>query len=511
MIDLNNLPYVDGVGFMPEKCCFRGTRVQLLDEIFHWVSSEQTSSRIFLLTGVAGSGKSSVAHSVASYFHQQKRLGSSFFFRRGYQGRDKPDHVFSTIARDLADREPVIKKKLHDVIKHNRSLASTASFSMQFQDLIITPTSDSTTIGPIVIVIDALDECESPTRREFFRQLAHGLVQLPSNYRVILTARPNDTVLSEFDSVPQEARKLMENVDVNSTNQDISAYVHSELLEIHPWPPNLDLTDVNTMLVQRAQGLFIWASTVCKFIKGDGEEGCVFSDERLEEVLKATPTDAQQRMDELYSTILRTLISWRKDDDHRSKFLLSVGVVMTVKVALSLRALAVLNGNHIPRMEAYVSSMGALFTGINSPTGQVHSLHPSFRDYLTDDQRSGEFFIDLKSIDVTLATLCINFMQEYIECDTCLNDIDPLPAKAPRYNADALQYACRFWIIHLHAVETPDDTFIQLLHAFMEKHVRRWLEIIGIWWDFDVARVLMSELVHWLKVMLNTTFGMTPN
>jgi hypothetical protein len=159
--ELNNLPYVEGVGFVPEKCCLHGPHVHLIDDIIQWVSSE-ADSKIFLLMGIAGCGKSSVTHTIASHFSQQKQLGSSFFFQRGYQGRDCPDRIVSTIACDLADREPFIKQRLCEIIKNNHSLSGTQSFDLQFQEFVLELTVDSTTIGPIVIVINALDECEGP-------------------------------------------------------------------------------------------------------------------------------------------------------------------------------------------------------------------------------------------------------------------------------------------------------------------------------------------------------------
>jgi hypothetical protein len=501
--ELNNLPYVEGVGFVPEKCCLRGTRVQLLDDIIQWVGSEEAGSNIFLLTGIAGCGKSSIAHTLASHFSQQKRLGSSFFFQRGYQGRDCPDHVFSTIARDLADHEPVIKQRLCEVIKNNRSLSGTQSFALQFQEFILKPTADSTTIGPVVIVIDALDECEGPHRRQFLRRLAIGLTELPHNYRMILTARPEDDILSELHTVPHKVWQLMENVDTKSTYDDILAFIRFELSELRRLPPTLDLVEAASMLTELSQGLFIWASTACKFVKGEGEKGYVFSDKRLERVLNAPPLGIQQRLDELYSTVLETVFPWNEDDSCRPDFLSTIGIVIIMRIPLPVPAIFALMGDHIPGIEGHLGCMGALLNGVADDSIPVRALHPSFGDYLVDQGRSGAFSVCRDVINIKLATASVEFMRKYIEHDLCTpfealhSDSNP----KIHYNQEALQYACRFWIPHLCSVDAIEESVMQLILDFITSLLSRWLEVISTWWDVGLTHTLLAELLEWLEVI----------
>ncbi|KDQ54643.1 hypothetical protein JAAARDRAFT_94669, partial [Jaapia argillacea MUCL 33604] len=113
--------------------------------------------RAFLVTGVAGSGKSAIAHTVARHFSDQKRLGSSLFFKRNVT--ERPETLFGTIARDLADSDPEFRSKLLGVVRGSRSLIQTTSVLRQFQSFILEPTKDLMMVGPLVIVIDALDEC----------------------------------------------------------------------------------------------------------------------------------------------------------------------------------------------------------------------------------------------------------------------------------------------------------------------------------------------------------------
>ena len=106
------MPYAEGAKYDPYKQCLGGTRQQIIEEITEWANSVDDPHRILLLTGVAGSGKSTIAHTVARLFDHLKRLGASFCFDRAQQAGRRLDWVFATIARDLADFDQKLKCSL---------------------------------------------------------------------------------------------------------------------------------------------------------------------------------------------------------------------------------------------------------------------------------------------------------------------------------------------------------------------------------------------------------------
>ena len=79
-INVNEMTYADGMRFNLGSCCIDDTRVGILAEIISWAKNIESDCRVFLLTGLAGSGKSSIAHSIALHFEKEHHLGSSFFF-----------------------------------------------------------------------------------------------------------------------------------------------------------------------------------------------------------------------------------------------------------------------------------------------------------------------------------------------------------------------------------------------------------------------------------------------
>jgi pantothenate kinase-related protein Tda10 len=83
---LNTLPIAADAPFnayqrQHDPTCLPNTRVDLLREIHSWADGEN-SPGIFWLSGLAGTGKSTIAQTVAADYHAEGRLAASFFFSR---------------------------------------------------------------------------------------------------------------------------------------------------------------------------------------------------------------------------------------------------------------------------------------------------------------------------------------------------------------------------------------------------------------------------------------------
>jgi Mrp family chromosome partitioning ATPase len=109
-LDLDKLPIAVGASFNShidehEPTCLTNTRVELRRQIEEWVRNSNGKS-IFWLSGMAGTGKSTIARTVARSFDDQGQLGASFFFKKGEGERGNAKRFFTTIARDLVVRIP---------------------------------------------------------------------------------------------------------------------------------------------------------------------------------------------------------------------------------------------------------------------------------------------------------------------------------------------------------------------------------------------------------------------
>src|SRR4051812_35992052 len=83
----NKLPLAPDAAFNSryndhKPTCLEETRVELLQEVEQW-SWNPNGEFIYWLSGSAGTGKSTIARTVATTLEKAKQLGASFFFSRG--------------------------------------------------------------------------------------------------------------------------------------------------------------------------------------------------------------------------------------------------------------------------------------------------------------------------------------------------------------------------------------------------------------------------------------------
>src|ERR1700749_206636 len=84
---ISYLPYAADAPFnsltkQHDPTCLPNTRVDLLREIYTW-ADRKDGRFIYLLNGLAGTGKSTIARTVARKYFENEHLGASFFFSRG--------------------------------------------------------------------------------------------------------------------------------------------------------------------------------------------------------------------------------------------------------------------------------------------------------------------------------------------------------------------------------------------------------------------------------------------
>ncbi|KIJ62425.1 hypothetical protein HYDPIDRAFT_46537, partial [Hydnomerulius pinastri MD-312] len=180
--------------------CLPGTRETFIGEICDIINNPADDApRVCLLTGVAGSGKSAIAHTVARLYDQQHRLGSSYCFDTSHAATRHPGNFFSTIARDLSDHDPQYKECLWEVVKDKRTLRMSTSPVEQLEEFIARPSEHLDVIGPILVVVDALDESGDRTARgSLLSALSKRITEskLPTNLRLLITARPESDILA---------------------------------------------------------------------------------------------------------------------------------------------------------------------------------------------------------------------------------------------------------------------------------------------------------------------------
>jgi hypothetical protein len=414
LLDLSGITYAEGAGLDTRKQCLEGTRTEILSQITEWVNSTGDNvPRVLWLSGPAGKGKSAIAHTIGNWFEDVGGLGSFYCFDRQRDADRRHEKIFSTIARDLVDRDPEMRRALSRVVQATSSLKKTADIVRQWQKLLIEPLgkSSGSTGEPIVIVIDALDESGGvETRRDILRLLAgkhqnpavSKITDLPGNFRFIVTSRPLGDIKDEFRGVQHVQQISMDDIPTAVAERDIHAYVSKEL-------EGLDFHDREfAILAKKADGLFEWARLACGYIKesyvGLSPIDC------YNDVVSRDPAKRDMLLNSMYDLILTSIMP-RDTSTHvrHSRELRSTALARFRSVMEQILGtaeplpLASLNAmrHHFPTREdnfdvgLVVKNMGSLLSGTTNPDSPIRPLHASFHDFLTDKPSSGEFFIDL--------------------------------------------------------------------------------------------------------------------
>ncbi|KAF7352043.1 WD40 repeat-like protein [Mycena venus] len=379
--------------------CAVGTRLDLLTSVTRWLTVEFTSGNILWLHGVAGSGKSAISMSVFQHFRDLHRLGASIFFKRNDAELGAPGRVIRTIAYWMAKSDPHIRNAVCRAIDQDAMLVK-APLREQFQKLLFEPLNDAKEhiLGPIVIILDGLDECgDSNERNTLLSLIADEFPKLPSRIRFFLTSRPETTVTDAFRlATTKTADGIAPRITVHaletstpSTKQDIILYLRQRMDDIRvrkclqsAWPGEAAIGT----LAGYAEGLFIWASTATRFIDTSNPPS------KLTQLLEHGYTQASS-LDELYNVALKNSADWT-DEAFSCEALSVLALIVLSRTPLTSRKMDRLLHFTGDRSSQILECLGCVVQWKKGDAARL--LHASFSDYIMDEKRCGnnKWFID---------------------------------------------------------------------------------------------------------------------
>ena len=126
-------------GYGDRQGCLKGTREAVLDKIESW-SKDFNLSPVYWLNGLAGTGKSTIAQTIAERVFADGRLGASFFCSRDFKDRRNLHYIFPTLAFQLAQKYLEIRSILVPLLQSNPDIVHDSLYN-QMEMLIVEPLS----------------------------------------------------------------------------------------------------------------------------------------------------------------------------------------------------------------------------------------------------------------------------------------------------------------------------------------------------------------------------------
>ncbi|KAI5122866.1 hypothetical protein M0805_003159 [Coniferiporia weirii] len=479
--------YDDSEGNM----CLEGTRKSVLEQIEDWAVSDL---ELFWLHGVAGSGKSAIASSVAHMFEQrQLLLFGCFFCKRDDPECHNPMNLLPTLAYHFSKWYPAYCSLVLSVLRGADEPKLSQNVHWQFELLMKRPLTylnanmADLPPRPLIVVIDALDECGDTcnSRLSLARHLAEVANTVPW-LKIFITSRP----LPEFKQIFLQDMVKAHSLDINK--EIGSEQVHEDiLLYTKHCAERFSLTgDQIISLASKASGLFIWISTAFKYISAQLDEN-----EAVESLLSQSPADnPEAELDKVYTTVLQSA-SGGYNNTQIVKAVIGIVVCTSKNKPLPEASLlefltAIIGSVNMSVIKKSIDNLQAVLYRDASKDGAVCVCHPSFLDFANTQTHSQDYWTNPASMDMIMSARCLKVMDSMLKFNICgletsylLNeDVPGLQGKINSHIPQHLQYSCLYWMNHLVSYNGIDaDTIHGLLgQVFCGPKSLYWLECLSL-------------------------------
>ena len=355
-------------------------RKWLQDSVEEWRKNDLASSAL-IIYGAPGLGKSAF---VANQLHYNENSLCGFFCEWDKKSRKDPKNISMVLAFKLSACLPDYRKILLSRLEERgKDHLKTLTASETFEQLIVQPLSELIDGGRErqIIFIDGLDETEVGGTNEFAQILAEGAAKLPKWVGIVITSRPEGNIRRLFSGYSQiECRARS-----NNNEADIREYLTEHLESFLSGSSNTE--QLISGIMTNCEGNFLYATL---FIDAVERKSIDIND--VSGYPKGLDAIHLQNFNRAFPDITAYEIP-RK--------------IMEVLVASDDMPLdLVCKSAGVSRYDfiTFRENIGSILVESIDPVGiraeQCSSFsfcHKSVEDWLTDQNKSGRFYVDVES------------------------------------------------------------------------------------------------------------------
>jgi NACHT domain len=511
---------------LKREACTDGTRVKILEDITKWANDRSLASpRVFWLTGQAGSGKTTIAYTIAKRFeddvnaNQHTVLGANFLCSRQFQETQGQTRILPTIAYQLARKCKSYANALHVADKFD---AVNHDVSSQMKGLLVGPwqLSEATRhpeSPPYVIVIDALDEIEGDGGSAFLADLLNAIDTYDlRGLKFLVTSRSDPELVECCEAFTSEAVCRLQDVPIEEARSDIKIYLKDKLKKLDGSPELAELE-------RRADGLFIYAATAVKYLIPRRSITVREQTKMLKNLLSksyepVSASDATFLIDELYRQIMRDAFSQFKGEFLICRLRILYTFLCTAERTSTSTVAALVADSDDEAAKAVLDDLHAV---LYTQDDRVFWYHASFPDFTFDPARSN-FRIGEKDFAFScnepahhnlLGESCFHIMKSGLRFNmgnitsSFLFDSDNAVALSEQVNQNinaVLRYSSCHWAHHLPSLQVIDTNILRgCIPDFLQIRVLFWIEAMNLLGLRNQCTPMLQRARQWvLKVQI---------
>ena len=374
----------------------KDTRQWLFDDFDKWIS-DPGDSRAYVLLGDAGVGKSVIAGALAKRMKKTGRLGAAYFCRHKDGTRNDPRNLLGTIACQFCDCNSEYSSRMggEDGVK---MFLANSNLGVQelCTKLLEEPLSKCSPFQRKLVIIDALDETEYKSRKDFIFLIKERFPRLPEWLVFFITSRPEDMLQSRLAKYNPCVRICAGNGEQRTLyyqqhEQDIQRFLEKSV--------NFSRLPCSVQEVtRRCNGLFLYAFYIAQELNVSLHSG------KIDQFCDLFPGD----IEDFFETNLKRVYD-KVGEDLYSKLL---GCIMNAPSPLPVSFVSfVLHREKSSLNEQKVIDAVSQFVVMQKRVSFLHSLIPA---WLTNKKKAQELYIDEKETGGYLTEIVKEILSAFV-------------------------------------------------------------------------------------------------
>ena len=381
-----------------------GTREWVFDKVQNWLDDRNSQSRVMVISGNAGMGKSVIAAVICKRMQEAGRLSGSHFCQHDNVLYCKPQLMIQSLACHLSHALPEYKSALVEQLSRNlgtdlNNMGVEELFSLLFKE----PLGAVGDPGRnMLMVIDGLDESEYQGRNELLDVIGKQFCKLPLWIRFLGTTRPALNIAEKLKHLkPLELKS-----DGEENREDVRVFCLKRLEHVVK-PANLG--GFVERLLLKSEGLMLYAYFLILSIEGNAS---IFENEDL---VGSSPSGISAVYHSYFKRLERELL---KELDIKEEHFLNLLSAITASreplpVGFVSKVLVPSSNSPLTRRKI-LSALSSISALLPVRDDCLQFIHKSVKDWLTDVSCYGkhEFIMDENEGHSILAALCTDELKD---------------------------------------------------------------------------------------------------